>query len=71
MERAQFEEEKAKILEKALAGLDQIATPAQLWSSFHEAVGATESEKMQHGQQQSTMDENSDVPVSIGENERI
>lgn len=95
MERAQFEEEKAKILEKALAGLDQITSnlnvlnrnietinsigtqfeaPAQLWSSFHTAVGATASEKQQYTEQQSqqgTLEGNSDAPVSIGENERI
>lgn len=91
MDKVQFEEERAKILEKALSGLDQISSnlnvlnrnietinsigtqfgaPAQLWSSFHKAIGATESEKLK-ANNDDIIKENSDVSLSVGENERI
>ena len=92
MERAQFEEERAKILEKAQLGLDQInnnlnrlnrnietinsigkqfEAPAQLWGSFHKAIGASDIDLKNHMAPDLSIVENSNKPVSEGENERI
>ncbi|KAI9263616.1 hypothetical protein EDC94DRAFT_607302 [Helicostylum pulchrum] len=65
MDKAQFEEQRDAILEKSVAGLEQIKnnldilnrnlevinsiglqfhSPAQLWDSFHKAIGPSEEE---------------------------